>query len=416
MPATQHFKSKKSNIIMGNVIHKSETAPYREQTISRKRTFRGFSNVFICHTKSTNKKIKKGDNGIQFTWKRSSTPFSKGSSKSLTKSQQETRKKRKENAALPFARKRTSRMLSSAPSSPKSKHYIRVGKNVEERNRVIPFAQKSSILKRYKVDPKEIAAGWNAVRICVDRKTKEEFVVKTISKSIEDNIKRIEREVNILRSLDHPNIISLAETYEDNDLVHLITPFCRGGSLSERMYKREMDGEAFSELEIFDIAAQILSAIELCHKKGIAHRDIKPENFVFESNDQNAKLKLIDFGLSKFMQDSEKDWKSGHTCVGSVLYIAPEVLRGIWYGTKCDLWSAGIIFYTLCCGKPPFDGYTEEEIFYQILHHNMRLMKHSWRGANKELQDIIFSLLSSDELSRPSASEILRSACFCHHD
>ncbi len=98
------------------------------------------------------------------------------------------------------------------------------------------------------------------------------------------------------------------------------------------------------------------------HKRKVVHRDLKPENILFSSHDQDAEVKIIDFGLSnKFSANSQVL----HTQVGTPIYVSPEVLKGV-YNEMCDVWSLGVILYVLLCGYPPFFGQNRGEIFYEI--------------------------------------------------
>jgi len=122
---------------------------------------------------------------------------------------------------------------------------------------------------------------------------------------------------------------------------------------------------------------QILLSLNYCHSQGIAHRDLKPENFLFETQDSDSDLKIIDFGLSKMIKGNQFKEIGGfsplnnaremgqremmQTKAGTPNYISPEVLAGN-YGVECDLWSAGCILYILLCGYPPFYGEDDQEI------------------------------------------------------
>jgi len=100
--------------------------------------------------------------------------------------------------------------------------------------------------------------------------------------------------VNILKTLDHPNILKLIELFQDDSNYYLITEMCQGGEL----YKRIIERDSFTESEVAGYMKQILSAIVYCHSKSIIHRDLKPENLLFDSEANDANLKVIDFGIS----------------------------------------------------------------------------------------------------------------------
>lgn len=180
------------------------------------------------------------------------------------------------------------------------------------------------------------------------------FAVKSIMKNkLDCNFNSMSDEIKILQKLDHPNIIKLYEVYEDEFAYHLVSEYCSGGELFEHISQKGH----LSENESRNIIKKILLAVNHLHVNGIVHRDLKPENFLFEGNE----IKLIDFGLSKICKETYMK-----TLVGSAHYLAPEMLRGK-YDAKCDMWAVGVIMYTMICGKHPFYGANNKEIFKKIL-------------------------------------------------
>eukprot|EP00828_Plagiopyla_frontata_P041177 TRINITY_DN5784_c0_g1_i2.p3 TRINITY_DN5784_c0_g1~~TRINITY_DN5784_c0_g1_i2.p3 ORF type:complete len:139 (-),score=15.32 TRINITY_DN5784_c0_g1_i2:446-862(-) len=135
-------------------------------------------------------------------------------------------------------------------------------------------------------------------------------------------------EVEILKSLDHPNIIKIFDFYEDEFNYYVITEICYGGELFDKI----MADQAFSEKKAASYIRQILSAISYCHANQIVHRDIKPENILLQRKEINSPIKIIDFGTSRqFQANSQMEQK-----FGNAYYIAPEVIKGK-YSEKCDL-------------------------------------------------------------------------------
>ena len=128
---------------------------------------------------------------------------------------------------------------------------------------------------------------------------------------------------------------------------------CTGGELFDKIAKNHRFGEKQSAI----LMRKIFSAVHHLHNLGICHRDLKPENFLYTSNEEDADIKLIDFGLSiRFgeIQEAHPD-EMLHSVVGTPYYVAPEVLRGN-YEFACDVWSLGVIMYVTLCGYPPFEG------------------------------------------------------------
>jgi calcium-dependent protein kinase len=111
----------------------------------------------------------------------------------------------------------------------------------------------------------------------------------------------LENEFEIMKDVDHPNIIKFYEMYVDNHSYHLVTEFCGGGELFEHIIERGRLSEQYGS----KIVKQILSAIKHLHDRQICHRDLKPENILFESKSKDAQVKLIDFGLSKYFSTSQ---------------------------------------------------------------------------------------------------------------
>jgi len=150
-------------------------------------------------------------------------------------------------------------------------------------------------------------------------------------------------------------VIKLYEYFEDDTNVYLVTELCTGGELFDRIIKAEF----FSEEVAAKVFKQILESLNYCHSNNIVHRDLKPENFLFVSPDDDADLKIIDFGLSKIMDGGRLQRMK--TRAGTPYYISPEVLAGN-YDVSCDMWSAGCMLYILLCGYPPFYGDNNQEI------------------------------------------------------
>ena len=227
------------------------------------------------------------------------------------------------------------------------------------------------------------------------------YAVKSISKKhlSEKDLKDLTREVDIISSLDHPNVIKFYETYHDQFYFHIVTELCRGKDLLGKLL--ENNGR-LSEKKCAIIIMKILHAISYCHSRGITHRDLKPENIIFESKDEDSELKLIDFGLSRKYFMNEKM----HTILGTPYYVAPDVLKGN-YDEKCDIWSIGTITYLLLCGEPPFKGNSNNEIFKKILYNEINFSNYGWRGVSEDAKNFIKYCCIKEPNKRPTAQEAL---------
>mmetsp|Transcript_27333 Transcript_27333/g.50383 ORF Transcript_27333/g.50383 Transcript_27333/m.50383 type:complete len:553 (+) Transcript_27333:214-1872(+) len=264
----------------------------------------------------------------------------------------------------------------------------------------------SDVRVKYHINPKEIGHGhYGVVRKCMHRETKVWYAIKSIRKSKVGKVDVLKREVALLKECDHPNIIQLIEVHEDQKYLHLITELCTGGELFDRIIEKTQSDEGhFSELDAANLVRSIMNAIAYCHdQKGIVHRDLKPENFLFSSRDEDAVIKIIDFGLSR-----HDDMKAGimNTKVGTPYYVAPEVLNRE-YTKNCDIWSIGVITYILLCGYPPFYGDTDNQIFDSVRTGRFDFPSPDWDGISDNAKDFICSLLKRDPSKRLSASEAL---------
>lgn len=171
-------------------------------------------------------------------------------------------------------------------------------------------------------------------------------------------------EVEILKKQDHPNIVRIIDFYDYENAYYIITEYCSGGELFESIKQFK----EFSEAKTAKILQQLISAVIYLHQNGIVHRDIKPENIIFQNDDPDSPIKLIDFGVStKFYIGSPTKMKE---FIGSVYYVAPEVLHRN-YDEKCDTWSIGVQMYIQLFGHPPFNGITDSQICENILNTNI---------------------------------------------
>jgi len=213
----------------------------------------------------------------------------------------------------------------------------------------------------------------------------------------------IKNEIDILKKLDHLNIVKIFEFYTTRDHYYLLTEFCTGGELFDHIIRRG----PFKESQAAYIMYQILSAIYFCHSSNIIHRDLKPENIlVQEVKDNNyLDIKIIDFGTAKLFDKTKSEKKR----IGSSSYMAPEVILKN-YTEKCDLWSCGVILYILLTKEQPFNGDSDEEIFDRIKHFKFD-PKDSALIKNKVSSDAInlmSSLLEKNYEKRASAEKALK--------
>ncbi|XP_010523557.1 PREDICTED: CDPK-related kinase 4 [Tarenaya hassleriana] len=235
-------------------------------------------------------------------------------------------------------------------------------------------------------------------------KTKGQTVaVKIISKAKMTSALSIEdarREVNLLKALSgHRHMLKFYDAFEDADNVFFVMELCEGGELLDRILAR---GGRYPEPDARRILVQILSATAFFHLQGVVHRDLKPENFLFTSRNEDAILKVIDFGLSDFVRFDQRL----NDVVGSAYYVAPEVLHRS-YSTEADMWSIGVITYILLCGSRPFYGRTESAIFRCVLRANPNFEDLPWPSISPIAKDFVRRLLNKDHRKRMTAAQAL---------
>ncbi|XP_062117683.1 calcium-dependent protein kinase 32-like [Humulus lupulus] len=238
--------------------------------------------------------------------------------------------------------------------------------------------------------------------LCTDRSTGDTFACKSISKKklrTPVDIEDVRREVEIMRHMPrHPNIVTLKDTYEDDNAVHLVMELCEGGELFDRIVARGH----YTERAAAAVTKTIVEVVQVCHKHGVMHRDLKPENFLFGNKKETAPLKAIDFGLSVFFKPGERFTE----IVGSPYYMAPEVLKRN-YGPEVDVWSAGVILYILLCGVPPFWAETEQGVAQAIIRSVLDFKRDPWPKVSDNAKDLVKKMLDPDPRRRLTAQEVL---------
>jgi calcium-dependent protein kinase len=181
------------------------------------------------------------------------------------------------------------------------------------------------------------------------------YAVKSVPKSkITKELVFLRRELEILMSVDHPNIVKFYEVYEDESFLHLVMELCRGGDLLEHL----CNSSVYTEATAARVLSKLMAGVNHLHHQHFAHRDLKPENFLYTTEGPDTEVKLVDFGLA-VKYEPGVPMKS---LVGTPYFVAPEVLRGR-YSHSCDVWSLGVIFYMMLCGEPPFTGRNVTEVY-----------------------------------------------------
>uniref|UniRef100_A0A672LXJ4 non-specific serine/threonine protein kinase n=1 Tax=Sinocyclocheilus grahami TaxID=75366 RepID=A0A672LXJ4_SINGR len=179
----------------------------------------------------------------------------------------------------------------------------------------------------------------------------------------DENLKKIFREVQIMKMLRHPHIIRLYQVMETERLIYLVTEYASGGEIFDHLVAHGRMAEKDARRKF----KQIVAAVYFCHCRNIVHRDLKAENLLL---DHNLNIKIADFGFSNLFSRGQmlKTW------CGSPPYAAPELFEGKEYdGPKVDIWSLGVVLYVLVCGALPFDGSTLQNLRARVLSGKFRI-------------------------------------------
>lgn len=227
----------------------------------------------------------------------------------------------------------------------------------------------------------------------VDLQEKKEIVVKIIRKSSEKEEKLTRQECEICLLLSHPNIVKYYDFYETPTAFYLISEYCKGGELCELILKRKY----LEEIEAKKYFCSLLSALEYLHTNFIAHRDLKPENIWLSETGQ---LKLGDFGMATKVSAEKRN-----TQCGSPGYFAPEIiLSDSYYPLISEIWSLGIILYSMLTGEFPFD--VGQRYISKIMSSNLELCFDSDIKISKQVKDLLRKMLTVSHESRLTLDEI----------
>ena len=241
----------------------------------------------------------------------------------------------------------------------------------------------------------------------------ENFVaIKSIIKKKDNSAEGIDikNEINVLKKLNHPNIVKIFEFYDIKDNYYLITELCKYGDLYNYIKF------TFSEKQLCVLFYQVFSGLIYLHENNIIHRDLKLENIMIDSIEKDNitcepyfYIKIIDFGSAKFYSKQ----KIENEIIGSSYYMAPEVLKQK-YNEKCDTWSAGVLLYMLLTKKAPFNGKNNEIIMEKIEEGNYDKKCKKLLEYSEEVRDLLNNLLEKDVDKRFSAKQALNHSWFKH--
>lgn len=243
---------------------------------------------------------------------------------------------------------------------------------------------------------------YSVCKRCVHKATDAEYAVKIIDKSKRDPSEEIEI---LLRYGQHPNIITLKDVYDDGKYVYLVMELMRGGELLDRILRQR----CFSEREASDVLYTTARTMDYLHSQGVVHRDLKPSNILYMDESGNPEsIRICDFGFAKQLR-AENGLLM--TPCYTANFVAPEVLKRQGYDAACDVWSLGILLYTMLAGFTPFANGpddTPEEILARIGSGKYALSGGNWDSISDAAKDVVSRMLHVDPQQRLTAAQVLK--------
>ena len=290
---------------------------------------------------------------------------------------------------------------------------------------------KERFLELYSVDKALGQGAFGAVMKGTKLGTLEAVAIKMIDK--QQAADKVDEEVRVWRLISHPCCVALLEVYDLSAYMALVTEFCAGGSLLDRLSKAK---DFMAERQAQRLACELLCALLHMHEIGVAHRDIKPENVLCSLPSQiggmgatveQMHVKLADFGLSATF-DPEAGGASFCGVVGTAEYMAPELVLELQrlrspagraataapsppqpsHDERVDWWAAGCLLYELLTGKPPFFSTRESVLLRKILTAPLEFPPLAFEHVSAEAQDLIKKLLERNPMKRLSGPAISR--------
>ncbi|XP_054641865.1 calcium/calmodulin-dependent protein kinase type 1D-like isoform X1 [Dunckerocampus dactyliophorus] len=231
-----------------------------------------------------------------------------------------------------------------------------------------------------------------------EKKTGKLFALKCLKKKHLAH-SNLENEINVLKRIKHDNVVGLEDFYESRTHYYLVMQLVSGGELFDRI----LDKGVFTEKDASTVIKQVLEAVSYLHENSIVHRDLKPENLLYYNTDENAKIMVSDFGLSKTLEHGVMS-----TACGTPGYVAPEVLAQKPYSKAVDCWSIGVVTYILLCGYPPFFEENETRLFSKIMRAEYAFHSPFWDDISQSAIDFIRNMMEKNPTKRFTTEQALQ--------
>ncbi|BGP51021.1 Calmodulin-dependent protein kinase cmk2 [Rhodotorula kratochvilovae] len=227
-----------------------------------------------------------------------------------------------------------------------------------------------------------------------------EVAVKVIrKKALKGDLQAVIDEVEVLTGLNHPNVVKLYDSFESKEKFYLAFQLASGGELFEKISSRGK----FTEGDAANVIIHVLEGVKYLHDHNIVHRDIKPENLLY-TKPNSDQLVIADFGIAKHVDNDE----SLTSLAGSPGYAAPEVLLKKGHGKPVDLWSIGVVTYTLLCGYIPFRATETQQLLEECKAAKLEFHDRYWKNISEDAKAFIRALIQPNPEDRPTAEQALK--------
>jgi len=278
----------------------------------------------------------------------------------------------------------------------------RSSKRASERKKASDSKQRGKLAAHYVIMNKLGRGNFAVVRKVQRKSDGKFFAAKIITKKAmkPKDLKQLGDEVDILKQLSHPNINRLVETFDTKNHLYIVLELLSGENLFENIVKQKN----YTEFDAAHVVKQVARACEYMHPRGVIHRDLKPENLVY-LDAKREHICVTDFGLSKSVENEGDLMK---TACGTPAFVAPEILRQERYDSQVDMWSLGVILYTMLCGYPPFIEKNLPTLYKTIKSGKVKFDKRYWSKISPEAKDCVIGLLTVDATKRLNPVELLQ--------
>ncbi|KAM0332148.1 hypothetical protein ACHAQA_002422 [Verticillium albo-atrum] len=224
-----------------------------------------------------------------------------------------------------------------------------------------------------------------------------------LKKNVKGNERMVYDELDMLQRLKHPHIVKFVDWFESRDKYYIITELATGGELFDRICEQGK----FTEKDASQTIKQVLDAVNYLHINSVVHRDLKPENLLYRSREADSEIVLADFGIAKMLDRKDEVLT---TMAGSFGYAAPEVMLKRGHGKPVDMWSMGVITYTLLCGYSPFRSENLQDLIDECSSAQVIFHDRYWKDVSQDAKDFILHLLQPEPEKRWTSEEALRHA------